>query len=244
MLGFDVDGDGEVDGAGAGSADGAGDFAGFPLKALFIRYCADAANAFCDPIDADTWTGRIGFELPTDTSPALDVEIVIRNGRFASASVTVSGLNIPIYPAVFLQSIGMAFSIDPRLEVGGQLGLTIGPGFTIVGVTGELSITEQPEPDPELPASAYVPEFLRIYTQGDANFFELPAGLTAWTQIDTNGSVGFGGGLQLDIIPSIMWVRVGWTGTSSSPTASVSPTRGPASRCTVSVPRPRAMWPP
>ncbi len=213
MLGFDVDGDGEVDGAGAGSADGAGDFAGFPLKALFIRYCAaDAANAFCDPIDADTWTGRIGFELPTDTSPALDAEIVIRNGRFASASVTVSGLNIPIYPAVFLQSIGMAFSIDPRLEVGGQLGLTIGPGFTIVGVTGELSITEQPDPDPELPASAYVPEFLRIYTQGDANFFELPAGLTAWTQIDTNGSVGFGGGLQLDIIPSIMWVEGGVDG--------------------------------
>ena len=213
LIGFDGNGDGVVDGGGEGAAPttgGGGGFSGLPLKGMYLKFCSDdAVSAYCeDVIGGNVWEGRLSFELMTETSPGLDAFLRIVDGRLSEASFEISGLNIPIYAGVFLQSIRGNIAVYPRFAIGGGLGITIGPSIaTIVAIDGYLEVSEQPDPAPGSDPADYESEWIRIYTEGSANFFNLPFGLFAYGQIDTNGSVAFGGGIRLDIVDGVLYVN-------------------------------------
>lgn len=219
VFGFDANGDGEVDGLnsdGSAPASGGGDFTGLPLKALYVRYCApNSAAAFCDPIDNDTWEGRIGFELPTDGAPGLDASIRLRNGKFEAARVEIEGLSIPVYPGVFLNALRAAVEINPRLLFGGGVGVTVGlpsGAFDIATVDANLQFSEEPAPDPNQDPDAYEPEYLRFYTEGIATFLELPINLFSFVDVQTRGFVGVGGRIDFELIGNVLYVAGGAEG--------------------------------
>jgi hypothetical protein len=213
LIGFDGNGDGVVDGGGEGEAPttgGGGGFSGLPLRGLYLKFCSeDAVAAYCENLlDGNVWEGRLSFQLPTESSPGLDAFLRIVDGRLSEASFEISGLNIPIYAGVFLQSIRGNIAVYPRFAMGGGLGITIGPSVaTIVAIDGFMEVSEQPDPAPGSDPEDYEAEWIRFYTEGNANFFNLPIGLTAYGQIDTNGSVAFGGGIRLDIVDNVLYVN-------------------------------------
>ncbi|HSL57626.1 MAG TPA: fibronectin type III domain-containing protein, partial [Acidimicrobiales bacterium] len=230
IIGFDGDGDGEVDAPAANGdapASGSGSFAGLPLRAFYLRYCADASSApFCGPGLEDTWDGRVTIELDTQAAPSLDAQLRIKDGRFASAAIDLGfpAPGIPVFTGVFLNSIGATLELDPRLRFCGGLGLTVGGNaLTVARLDASIEFSEEPlpydPPPPELceltpPGEVpddWEPEYLRFLIQGIAELFPgNPLGIDingqAYLELQTRGYLGAGAQFEVEFIENTLGV--------------------------------------
>jgi hypothetical protein len=230
IIGFDGDGDGEVDppaADGDAPASGSGSFAGLPLRAFYLRYCAEASSApFCGPGLEDTWDGRVTIELDTQAAPSLDAQLRIKDGRFASAAIDLGfpSPGIPVFTGVFLNSIEASLELDPRLRFCGGLGLTVGGNaLTVARLDASIEFSEEPlpydPPPPELceltpPGEVpddWEPEYLRFLIQGIAELFPgNPLGIDingqAYLELQTRGYLGAGAMFEVEFIENTLGV--------------------------------------
>lgn len=90
---------------------------------------------------SDLWDGGLSINLPFAGGPTVTADLMFQHGGFKGIAVDVSGLNIPVFPLVFLNELRAAFQVDP-LFVGGGAGLSIGrsvDGIAPAYVDGNLS---------------------------------------------------------------------------------------------------------
>ncbi|MEZ5140685.1 MAG: hypothetical protein R2711_18495 [Acidimicrobiales bacterium] len=151
-IGFDLDGDGEPDGSPGQSPPAGGNarMSWFPLKAAYLVYCSSAATAdYCPGNGVSLWAGRLAMELPTDAAPAIDVSIEVRDGVLVDAQGWIDfGVGIPVYPAVWLESLGIGFGLTP-FHANGSIGLSLGTGAVdIASVEGWVAAGEGPRSGP------------------------------------------------------------------------------------------------
>jgi hypothetical protein len=87
----------------------------------------------CNTGTGDSWDGQIEIAIPSGGSP-LQIDAVggTRAGHFSYAAADVSGLNIPIYPAVALNELGFGVCLIASgpptgggLKLDGQIGLKV-----------------------------------------------------------------------------------------------------------------------
>ncbi|MFK8025302.1 MAG: hypothetical protein AB8G26_15200 [Ilumatobacter sp.] len=218
IIGFDGDGDGEVDPTflGRPPATGNGELAGFPLRAFHIRYCsADTNAAFCAGVDGPEWDGRLKVQLPSDNAPSLEAAVTIRNGRFVRAAIDLD-LNpgVMIFSGVFLDSIGATLELDPRLRFCGSAGLSVGsPTIPIAEIEGGFEFSEgfngidsSTRSCDEPPVPFNVPDgteadYYRFLIEAEAELFpNNPLGIdltgTGYIDLWTSGYLGLGAELS------------------------------------------------
>jgi hypothetical protein len=169
-LGFDPDGDGVPNGTPGQipEAGGSAEMSWFPVRKLFASFCSATATAsYCLGDGVSSWSGHIGIQLPTDVSPALDMGLVVIDGAFDSAiaSLDFGTPGIPLYPAVYLASLGGSLRRNPW-QFGGQIGIGIGPG--LVDISGELLVGEGPLRPPGVSQEDYEPEYIFFSSIGSA----------------------------------------------------------------------------
>lgn len=215
FIGFDGNGDGIPDGpnsSGSAPATGNGELGGFPLKALFLRYCsAETTSTFCADVNGPEWFGQLKVQLPTGNAPSLDAEVTIRNGRFVNASMDLTfDPGIMIFSGVFLDSIGADLELDPRLRFCGSLGATVGSSaIPIARIEGGFEFSEgfsginsSPRSCDEPPVPFNVPDgaeadYYRFLIEAEATLFPgNPLGIdlsgTGYLDLWTSGYLGLG----------------------------------------------------
>ncbi|HEV3311544.1 MAG TPA: hypothetical protein VG815_13610, partial [Chloroflexota bacterium] len=93
------------------------------------------------PVDKRIYEGAAVVTLPGPAAKEVSGYFRFVNGSFDSGSLTISGLTIPIGYGVFLDRLGAKISTKPW-ELGGEVGLTVGPNTSLgkpVGLDGTLS---------------------------------------------------------------------------------------------------------
>lgn len=150
--------------------------------------------SFTYQADEDVWQGAATLILPPQPpGPSLSAAIGFRQGEFdyARGSLTFPGAGIPLDPfsVVYLQRIGFSVETRPDLKLAGTVGLSAGPKIgdvRAVGIDGTLSFTF---PDGK-------PAILRA--DGKVSVVDI-ALASAFFELRTNGYIGFGGRLDLNV---------------------------------------------
>lgn len=93
----------------------------------------------------DEWTGSAELGLPAIKGKEFDleVEVVVKGGRFHSIYGAVDGLEVSLGEGVFLQRIRAGVGVDP-LDLQGGLGISAGPkifGTQLLSADGDLRVT-------------------------------------------------------------------------------------------------------
>ena len=215
-IGFDFNGDGQPDGAPGVTppADGNANLSWFPLKAMYLVYCSSQATAsYCPGGGVSLWAGRLGIQLPTDLAPGIEVEIEVRDGVLVHAWGWIDfGFGILVYPAVFLESIGLGFGVKP-FHASGSIGLAIGVGAVdIADIEGWVSAGEGPPLEPDESPDDYEPDYIYFASGGSVSLFELPIGGEFASVFQSNGYVGFGGSIGIRIVEDILAIEGGVEG--------------------------------
>jgi len=215
-VGFDLNGDGEPDGSPgqAPPAGGNAQMSWFPLKAAYIVYCSSEATAsYCPGNGVSQWAGRLGIELPTDAAPAIDVSVDIRDGILVEASAWIDfGVGIMVYPPVWLESIGFSFGLKP-FNASGTIGLALGTGVVdIADITGWVAAGEGPPLAPDESPLDYESDYIYFASGGSVELFDLPVGGDFVSIFQSNGYLGFGGSIGIDILEDTFSVVGGMEG--------------------------------
>ena len=87
------------------------------IKNLLLDYQADTKD----------WKGAVDILIPTPGRPEIKGSIEIDRGRLVSATVSGAGLDLPLAPALALQSLDAAVNTTPYFSLSGSIGLTAGP---------------------------------------------------------------------------------------------------------------------
>lgn len=213
-IGFDADGDGQPDAPGTQTTTAnTAAMSGFPLRVFHLQYCSAAAtNPSCAGSLGSSWFGQIKVELPTEAAPAVDGWLRVTNGRFGGAGLHVTGLNVPVFSGVFLNSLGADVNVYPRLDLSGSIGMKVGsPGLTIATVTGTVFFAEMPELEPGQDPDEYVAEWLRFGVGADVEVFPgNPLGVDINGSVDivmeTRGFLGIGSEFEAEFIKKVIAV--------------------------------------
>ncbi|HEU4975002.1 MAG TPA: PKD domain-containing protein [Baekduia sp.] len=93
----------------------------------------------------DQWTGSAELGLPGIKGKEFDieVEVVIKGGKFHSIYGAVDGLEVSLGEGVFLQRIRAGVGVDP-LDIQGGLGISAGPkifGTQLLSADGDMRVT-------------------------------------------------------------------------------------------------------
>jgi hypothetical protein len=216
-VGFDIDGDGQPDGTPgqAPPAGGNAQMSWFPLKAAYIVYCSSEATAsYCPGNGVSQWAGRLAIELPTDGAPGFDVSVDIRDGILVEARATLdfSPTGIMVYPPVWLNRIGFAFGLRPFL-LGGEIGLALGTGVVdIAEVVGWVEAGEGPPLGPGESPQDYESDYIFFASGGTVDLFNLPVGGSFVSIFQSNGYLGFGGTVGIDVSGDALTIQGGIEG--------------------------------
>jgi PKD repeat protein len=94
----------------------------------------------------DRWEGGAGLMLPAKGfAESVSGKLAFLGGSFESASAEVEGLNRPLGSSgIFLQRVRVRVVVQPRVTVGGGLGVSAGPrvaGHEALSVDGDVDIT-------------------------------------------------------------------------------------------------------
>jgi hypothetical protein len=93
----------------------------------------------------DQWDGSAEFGLPAIKKKefGLEVEVVVKNGRFKSIYGAVDGLNVALGEGVFLQKVRAGVGVNP-LDLQGGIGISAGPkiaGTSLLSADGDFRVT-------------------------------------------------------------------------------------------------------
>jgi uncharacterized delta-60 repeat protein len=156
--------------------------------------------------EADEWKGGAEAELPEPLGVGIKSTVAFQHGSFEFFEADVTGLNVAVGPAVFLQEIGFAAEAKP-FGLEGKIGFSIGPeiaGAKAVGLQGRFELV--------VPNPAW---YVRV--EGKASIVEVPLA-SGYVEIDDSGgppNIFFGGGVNFEVDNddcSIFCVRAGLQG--------------------------------
>jgi len=107
-----------------------------------------------DTAAGNSWDGQLEMKLPSAGTAGLQLDGVFgtRDGKFSYAAALLSGLSIPIYPAIDLTDIGFGVCVTPNIPpTGGALQLTGLIGGTVADlIDGKILLTYQATKNPVL----------------------------------------------------------------------------------------------